>query len=111
MLVNQPDVYIPELEDSPAPLFTSQIQQVKSDYKPFFSIYPNPANKEIILKWNEGNLPSKLKVFGFDGKLISEYNWNENELILSVESFPNGIYFLEVQTTNLKITQKVLILR
>jgi hypothetical protein len=68
----------------------------ESTYENSFSVYPNPASKEIIIyssKFNEGD---GLKIFDVLGKEIlrSEIRGEKSEI--DVSKFENGIYFVQL---------------
>ncbi len=57
--------------------------------------YPNPTNGAVHL--NTGNQKIKsIKLFNMQGQLIQEYFTND----FSVSNFPDGFYFVTVQTDN-----------
>ena len=64
-----------------------------------FSIYPNPANKEI-------NLVSKLAgvvcVYNVLGEEICRYNKIENSIKIDVQNFDTGAYIVKFKTSSLK---------
>lgn len=69
-----------------------------------FSIYPNPANDFIIIN-NTDWIKSKT-LFSITGQLIKQEN-NQNEKI-DISNLQQGLYLLEIETTNnQKVTKKI----
>jgi len=68
-----------------------------------FSIYPNPANNTVQIKMNE--TIKQIRVFNIAGKVVSI----ENNSSFSVEKLEDGMYFLEIETTDGKRTKEKLV--
>jgi hypothetical protein len=68
-----------------------------------FSVYPNPANSVVHVY--TGNEKIKIiKLFNMQGLLIQKYFTND----FSVSNFPDGIYFVIVETDNSIYTNKLI---
>jgi hypothetical protein len=69
-----------------------------------FSIYPNPANDFIII--NNTNWIKSKTLYSITGQLIKQEN-NQNEKI-DISNLQQGLYLLEIETTNnQKVTKKI----
>ncbi len=111
--INQHDVYIDEEEEEEGyPVTTNSAEDLKMENeKSSVSIYPNPGRNEVNLEWKEGFVPSKVKVFDINGRLVSEYDWNKKgELTIQVGSWPSGTYIVQIVTDKSeKVIRKLLI--
>ena len=71
-------------------------------------IFPNPSNGFFNIEHsNLGNI--KIKVYNYLGKEIIDTNYDSNSTILDLSYLENGIYFLDVITSNQSIIKKVVI--
>lgn len=65
------------------------------------TLYPNPSSSQLYIA--SAVYINTIKVFGADGKEINA-NWNKNSV--DVSSLTSGIYFIEIQTEQGKITKR-----
>ncbi len=65
------------------------------------TLYPNPSSSQLYIA--SAVYINTIKVFGADGKGINA-NWNKNSV--DVSSLASGIYFIEIQTEQGKITKR-----
>lgn len=65
-------------------------------------VYPNPASSQSTIVLPEGlSAPFNLTMFDYNGRQVSPFfTRNGNNLVLQVESFPDGIYLLHLQSGN-----------
>ena len=65
------------------------------------SLYPNPVSNNLYVVIR-GVLPTglKAKLTTISGTIIEELNITENTTMLSVESYPTGMYYLELRDLN-----------
>jgi hypothetical protein len=68
-------------------------------------IYPNPANTEFKFELNDG---SRIRIYNSIGGLIKE-EVVERRKAIDITNFPNGLYFVEIQTDSFKSSQKLII--
>lgn len=82
-------------------------QQISSDNIPGIKIYPNPAKSNIIIS---GKQLVKVCIFNQSGKIVSVYqNLNEvKKLIVNLNHFSRGEYFVQVTSSNSVITKKII---
>ncbi len=71
------------------------------------SISPNPATDLVRVRLENGGAIS-LSIYGIRGESISKMS-GENELLISTENMARGIYFLEVETTEGHMVQKLIL--
>ena len=69
------------------------------------SMYPNPTNKEFIVRMSDNVQFKKLRVYSALGKYILESDKKE----VNIESLSIGLYFVEITTYQGKTTKKLLI--
>ena len=77
-----------------------------------FSIYPNPANNVVKLKFNKNfGKTIETKIYDIQGKMIlnSINKLQDNRVQLNVSSLKSGLYFLKVDNGVFKITKKLII--
>jgi hypothetical protein len=65
-----------------------------------FSVYPNPASKSITIDFKNisGNL-SDIEIVDLNGVRMFKTQINVEKLVLNIENYPAGIYFVKVKTT------------
>lgn len=68
------------------------------------SIYPNPVTSELSIKGVNG--PATLTLYNVGGKVILEKAFSE-DLSISTESYPEGIYQLRIKTGDQTIEHKI----
>ena len=76
-----------------------------------FSVYPNPANENLILTLSqgEGTAVCELKIFDVMGMEIKKLAAGSHQLAIDVSKFENGIYFIQLASENKTSTQKLII--
>jgi hypothetical protein len=72
-------------------------------------IYPNPTSD--ILHIESGETMKKIRLSSLLGELVSEFFVNEENYLMDVSGFQDGIYFVEVETITNRFNEKVLILK
>ncbi len=77
-----------------------------------FSIYPNPATDRLTINFH-GKNPDvlKLRIHDLSGKLVFEdfHPAQKGGITLNLNTFADGIYFLETETQGKTYTQKLMI--
>ncbi len=79
-----------------------------------FNIYPNPANEEFKVSSAKFQVGDAIKVYDAVGKIIYQSNVGHAERSRSIQtlSWDNGIYFVNVSTTNGELkssTKKIIV--
>lgn len=74
------------------------------------SVYPNPANNKLFLKWDEGYL-SEIRIFDAGGKLLffEKEAALENTHEIDVSDLSGGVYFVRINNKKGMTTKKVII--
>lgn len=87
----------------------SNLTDIKTTRLHNFSIYPNPSNGKIVLKFG-ANLVTSISVTDVLGKeVFYQSDINLNEFALNITDASNGLYFVKVKMENDIITKKVMI--
>ena len=72
-----------------------------------FSIYPNPADEELIVRHNSDQIFSKLTIYDVNGRNLMEVTeFGLQHTILDVSSLKSGIYFITIDNQSLKFIKK-----
>ena len=79
---------------------SSSISEVNKNKK--FSVYPNPFNN--VLKLDLDEAVNKVEIFSIDGKLVYS---SVNETIINTINFPNGVYYISVNTESTHYVSKI----
>ena len=87
--------------------FTLGLKTIKS--VPTFSISPNPASDYFSINMN-GNENVNVKIIDVLGNNIYNETISTNKKI-DISDFKNGVYFVTVQSSELKITNRKLVIR
>ena len=75
-------------------------------------IYPNPALDQFTLSIEiKNNEDLTLKIYDVIGKLISTEKIHQNDQKINVDKLNNGVYWIEVQSSNWTEKQQLLIQR
>ena len=75
-----------------------------------FVLYPNPASGFITIAFDqEKNVNGNLKIVNLLGKVVYENNINEATIILDINPFASGIYYLIIESDGLNQTQKFMV--
>ncbi len=79
-----------------------------------FLIYPNPVSSsriKLTFRKDERIVEKQVRLMNMQGLLLKEYLTNENEFLLNLETLPNGMYLIIVQTMEKMMGSKILLLR
>lgn len=75
-----------------------------------FSLFPNPAKKEVNLLWNQSDDVS-IRIFNSLGKLMY-YSKNQNSntnFKIDISQYASGLYFVKVNNAKGEITKKLIV--
>lgn len=67
-------------------------------------IYPNPTNGLVRI---EAETINNLTIFNIVGQKVFEQELNDNQCVIDMKQFGNGIFMIEVETENGSMTRKV----
>ncbi|MFY8188349.1 MAG: DUF7619 domain-containing protein [Flavobacterium sp.] len=73
-----------------------------------FVVYPNPAQNSVTIINKDNQVISEVLIFDLLGKVIIKSSPELSTYILDVSSLKTGIYLLEVNSNNQKITKKII---
>ena len=72
-----------------------------------YSFYPNPVEDKINIRFSPDIICEKVEIFGLDGKLYHEQNFNLETI--NIDDLSTGIYMMKLQLINGNIfTEKVI---
>ena len=74
-----------------------------------FSLYPNPTNKIINVELKMLNDDAEIKITGVLGNTVKRINTKTKETSIDVSDLTNGIYFLQVKTSEGIANQKIIL--
>ncbi len=70
------------------------------------NIYPNPSNKLINIDLKDNYTINRVVISDITGKIV--FSQNNNDKIINIENFSNGMYFIEINCEEKKLTYKFL---
>ena len=65
-----------------------------------FSIQPNPNNGIFVIKTDEVNSPSEVKIFNPQGQVVYSKSFVENEMNIDIQDLTPGVYIIHVWNEN-----------
>ncbi len=86
---------------------------IKNEETNFISIYPNPANETVNIKFKNGyKLPDLIELSDITGKTVMQIKNISTNLTLNISSLANGIYFCQFTSKNAVIKmEKIVVVR
>ncbi|MFN7115394.1 MAG: T9SS type A sorting domain-containing protein [Saprospiraceae bacterium] len=83
----------------------------KEEHPRDLSIFPNPGDSEISVNLNVvTNEPQIARIYSFDGRVVSEFKINTNEIIkINTANFVNGSYYIVIPSRNKAVVEKFVI--
>ncbi|MBN1182553.1 MAG: glycoside hydrolase family 88 protein [Bacteroidales bacterium] len=79
------------------------------------TIYPNPANKFIVLDCQNAGQFINMELFSITGEMVkqkeSTLTTGECKVHISVEDLPNGIYLYRITSTNGSMTRQIVVMK
>jgi hypothetical protein len=75
-----------------------------------FTIYPNPAQNEINVQFNQGTTPNYLlQLMDLNGRIISRFEVKNNIEKINTKDLDRGVYLILIQN-NLGMTVQKIVL-
>jgi hypothetical protein len=74
-----------------------------------FNVYPNPAKDELNILLSEVRTPVTLSMYDLLGNEVFRCGLDKKTTQITVEKFPNGLYFLKCSTDDHSLTKKIII--
>ncbi len=84
------------------------------DYsKPQISVYPIPTKDVLHVKWSSSIQNGVVSIIDLQGRMVKneQISNSSNNLELNLSDLPNGIYILEINSSNFKHNQKIKVVR
>ncbi|MGM0376664.1 MAG: T9SS type A sorting domain-containing protein [Bacteroidota bacterium] len=75
-----------------------------------FQIYPNPASNYLFIELPQGRI-NEVKIFSLSGKQLLDEKYAQQKVKVNVESLPDGIYLIKINTSDQKSINKKLIIK
>jgi hypothetical protein len=72
-------------------------------------IYPNPASNQFNIQLTGNTSGGKIYLFSANGIKVKEELVTEDQMVISIDNLPSGIYFLLIETKGNKYSQKIII--
>jgi hypothetical protein len=71
-------------------------------------IYPNPASTMVNIQFpGDDHLEMTIEMFDMRGVKMKEVQSTGNNLVLNIEDFPAGMYFIKITTNNVIMVKKI----
>jgi hypothetical protein len=81
--------------------YDSVYVSIDEPQKSEFFLYPNPANANLTINFNKANGDFKsIGVYDARANLIFATETKDNHIVLNVENYPPGIYFIKVNSVH-----------
>ena len=71
----------------------------------FIKIFPNPANNKITIEYPQ---EFDIEIDDLNGRQIGYYQQNKTNLIIDLNGYPNGVYFLKIITDHKTLVEKII---
>lgn len=79
-------------------IFRSNPLSTKDFYQNEFTVFPNPANDVLILRFQTGVTQLTIKILNMEDKVLNTHNLEfKKEISLDVSNLSSGIYFLNIE--------------
>jgi len=88
----------------------SSIKAVEMDFE--FTVYPNPANEMFVVEMeqNEFDFQQTVQLYNAVGERVRiQASRSDNRYTVDTSSLPEGVYFLQVETLNSNVREKILV--
>jgi len=74
-----------------------------------FTIYPNPSSGKLFIELSDHYENNALSLFDLTGKTLLQSRFKGKHAMIDLSDFAKGMYIIEIQNTNIKSIQKLLI--
>ncbi len=71
-----------------------------------FTVYPNPVGDDLYVRAENGEV-AVVNLFDITGKLVESFSFT-SELTINTSAYAAGVYFINIETGNQSITDKLL---
>jgi subtilisin family serine protease len=79
--------------------------------KQLVNVYPNPADKQLILDFQNASGKLNFELFGLQGQLMQSHQWNSQGHVVyqvDISNDPSGIYFYRISMNGNTIVGKLI---
>ncbi|MEP7265798.1 MAG: LamG-like jellyroll fold domain-containing protein [Bacteroidota bacterium] len=90
-------------------IFTTGLHEEFSDNE--LSIFPNPANDQVSIRYNLQNKKTSLQIFNSLGELVSSRELINPAITINVNDFPEGLYVIRIVDDGNWVTRKMILER
>ena len=94
------DIWIIKLGPE-TPQSTNQIETQN-----MFSLYPNPANSQVVINTNETQALGEVLLTDMTGKVVKQFQTQKSTTEIDVSTLENGIYFVKAGGVSQKLVKK-----
>jgi len=88
---------------------------VVTDSSPFVSVYPNPGDGKFNLRLKVPSKNTNVRIYNYQGNIILNQPISIRAVALNqsidISKFPSGCYVLEIQTDQIEIRQKLVVIK
>lgn len=92
--------------------FIHTLNKVEQDE--YMAVYPNPTNGRVFIetqKINDFHLIEQMVLYDASGRIVQTFGASPTKFFIDIDHHPDGIYFLEVQTTERTETHQIVLQR
>ncbi|MEQ8475930.1 Ig-like domain-containing protein [Fulvivirga sp.] len=101
------EIYQAEIDNNvPTPDAVTAVEEARVNT---FSFYPNPANDQVTILFNQSLHNGTLKIYDNFGKLVFDKAIEETSLNLSTQDFASGMYHIQVSNDDTVMRKRLII--
>lgn len=67
-------------------------------------VYPNPTDDNLMI---EAEGIKNISIFNLTGQMVYEASVNSDEVVVNVSDFESGIYLIQIETSEYKVTKRI----
>ena len=84
---------------------TSSVSTRKVEPISNIAIYPNPTSEQLYVA-SDNELIQSIEIYNVEGQLLQRLNMNQQNYILKVANFAQGVYVVHIRTLSDRIIQR-----
>lgn len=108
---NQNELFVAALNGKIFRLTTSAVLGTQeSDLSTSIKVYPNPASKAVFIEGLKDK-NAHIEIINFEGRRVLEQGKIESDNSINISGIPAGVYFININSGNLKSYSKKLIIK
>lgn len=78
------------------------------EFETDFEVFPNPTSDFVIIQTDQTNL-KEIALININGQVVKEFVTNDEEIRLSINDVPSGMYVIQLETKNGQSIQRKLV--